>query len=364
MLTEFDEIQVPTNLVNAAISQGVAKARPARRRRHLIASSVVALAAVGLLAAVTPAAIQAGGIVPAYQQLLDQSSTNTEHWDPTLNQLLGDFASTNVYQPLHAATQVVNGISVKPIGTMASAGVSAVIVDYSGPGIDPSQLDQQSNIAINQMDEAHGFYDIEANGAKVKLGHYRQVIAWYPSLSDGVDAKAFDLRLGKVNGTTHSLNWQKLALPQFHATTRSLAQQYTASVFGGTATVALTQVHTSGQSLVLQYQTSFDPKQLSAEAQRWYQEAAWVSTGRVYRNDHLVGYLALGVGGNSLAITHNNGLVQANYQSTFATNYYDHENRSVALKAGDVVKFEYELPAKGDRQKAATFTVPAEQLLP
>ncbi len=203
MLTEFEQIEVPKNLVNAAISQGVAQARPVKHCRHVVVVSVIGLAAVGLLATVAPVAIQAGGVVPAYQQLLDPSSPRSEHWDPTLNQLLGDFASTNVYHPLNVAAQDVNGIKVQPIGTMASAGVSAVIVDYSGPGIDPNKFDQ-ANVSVNNLGAGQD-PDFEANAAKVSLGHYRQVIAWYPPITGDANTKGFDLKLSKVNGTTHDI---------------------------------------------------------------------------------------------------------------------------------------------------------------
>lgn len=363
MLTEFEQIKVPKNLVNAAISQGVAQARPVKHRRHLVVGTVIGLAAVGLLATITPVAIQAGGIVPAYQQLLDSSTTQSEHWDPTLNQLLGDFANTNVYHPLHAAAQDVNGIKVQPIGTMASAGVSAVIVDYSGPGIDPKQF-VQSNVAINNLGAGQDI-DFEANAAKVALGHYRQVIAWYPPITGDANTKGFDLKLSQVNGTTQAVSWQNLSLPQFKATIRKLTQTHPAQVIGGSVTVALTKVQASGQSLVLNYQTSFDPQQLTAHAQKVYQEAAWISRGTVYQNGHEVGDLSLGVGGQNLPVTHAGSVTQANFQSTFATDYQDNNGKRTRLKVGDVVKFEYELPGKdAQRQVPATFTVPASQLLP
>jgi hypothetical protein len=363
MLTEFEQIKVPKNLVNAAISQGVAQAKPVKHRRHLVVGTVIGLAAAGLLATITPVAIQAGGIVPAYQQLLDPSTTQSEHWDPTLNQLLGDFASTNVYHPLHVAAQDVNGIKVQPIGTMASAGVSAVIVDYSGPGIDPNKFDQ-ANVSVNNIGAGQDI-DFEANAAKVALGHYRQVIAWYPPITGDANTKGFDLKLSQVNGSTHDLSWQNLSLPQFKATTRQLTQAHTAQVIGGSVTVALTKVQASGQSLVLNYQTSFDPKKLTAHAQKVYQEAAWISRGIVYQNGHEVGDLSLGIGGQNLAVTHHDGLTQANFQSTFATYYRALNGKRTALTAGDVVKFDYDLPGKEpNRQAPATFTVPASQLLP
>jgi glucose uptake protein GlcU len=47
MLTEFEQIKVPKNLVNAAISQGVAQARPVKHRRHVVVGTVLGMAAVG-----------------------------------------------------------------------------------------------------------------------------------------------------------------------------------------------------------------------------------------------------------------------------------------------------------------------------
>lgn len=363
MLTEYEKIDVPHHLVDAAISQGVALAKPIKHRRRLVVGGMIGLVAVSLLAATTPMVLQAGGIVPAYQQLLDPSTTNTEHWDPTLNMLLGDFASTNVYQPLHATVQNVNGVKVQPIGTMASAGVSAVIVDYSGPGIEPRKF-QSANITINHLGAGQGI-DFEANAAKVSLGHYRQVIAWYPPITGDADPQGFDLKLANVNGTTQNLSWQDLSLPHFFATTRQLNLMQTAKVDGGAVTLALTQVHTSAQSLVLNYQTSFDAQKLTAKAQQLYQTAAWISTGWVYRNGQRVGDLNLGIGGQSLAITHDANLTQANFQSTFATSYQDRKGQRHTLKTGDLVKFEYELPGGATgRQQPVTFTVPAAKLLP
>lgn len=158
---------------------------------------------------------------------------------------------------------------------------------------------------------------------------------------------------------------QDLSLPQFFATTRQLNLMQTAKVDGGAVTLALTQVHTSAQSLVLNYQTSFDAQKLTAKAQQLYQTAAWISTGWVYRNGQRVGDLNLGIGGQSLAITHDANLTQANFQSTFATSYQDRKGQRHTLKTGDLVKFEYELPGGATgRQQPVTFTVPAAKLLP
>jgi hypothetical protein len=154
-------------------------------------------------------------------------------------------------------------------------------------------------------------------------------------------------------------------LPQFKSTTRQLTQAHTAQAIGGPVTVALTQVQASGQSLVLNYQTSFDPQQLTAAAQQKYLQAAWISRGVVYQNGHEVGDLSLGISGQNLAVTHYNGLTQANFQSTFATYYRALNGKRTALSVGDVVKFDYDLPGKEpNHQVPATFEVPASQLLP
>ncbi len=359
MNTGFDHIPVPENLVNAAIATGVSQARPRRHqrrvRRGLLAAAIV-LATAGLVAPVT---LQAGGLIPAYQQLLDQPLAANEHLDPTLNRVLGNLDNVEQYHALHIPAQTTHGIKVQPIGTLATAGVIAVLVDYQGQGLNPDAL-KEPDVRVQAPGMAK-VYDVSASTAgKVSIGHYRQVLAFYPPTTASAKLSHFDLTLDRVNGTSTALHFAGLKTADYRLQTRPLHASKTVSIDHDAITVALTRVQTARDAFVLDYQTSFQA--IDPTLAHYLKAAAWVSTAKVYLDGRAIGDLELGVGGSPLTVS-TAATTTARFQSTFATQYRDVQGSHV-LPAGATVRFDY-VVATGHHQQqtVATFAIPASQLL-
>ncbi|WP_461215225.1 hypothetical protein [Lacticaseibacillus sp. GG6-2] len=360
MSTAFDKIPVPENLVNAAIATGVGQAQPRRHQRRIrrgLLVTAILMATVGLMAPVT---LQAGGLVPAYKQLLDQPLTTEEHLDPTINHVLGDLDNPQHYHALKVPAQSVNGIKVQPIGTLATAGVIAVLVDYQGQGIDPDAL--KSPVVDVHAPGMAKLYDISGSTAgKVSVGHYRQVLAFYPPTTGNVKLAHFDLTLSHINGSDNALHFNGLQTADYRTQTRLLNATKTLTLDHQPVTVALTRVQAASETFVLDYQTSF--QSVDATLARYLKEAAWVSTGKVLVNGHTVGDLDLGVGGSTLAVT-TGATTTARFQSTFASQYRDSQGQRHALPANATVQFAYEVvTSHHQRQTVTSFSIPANQLL-
>lgn len=358
-----EQISVPTNLVDAAITQGIQAAAPRRKQHRRRITIGLAVAVLLLGAAITPATIQAGGIVPAFTQLLDQDGAKTHNFDPTMNMLLGNLYNQGLYDKVSVPAQTVGNVQVQPIGTLSTAGVVAVLIDYTGPGMQPDQLRRQTE----QVDQVSGQHiiDTESNFGKVALGHYRQVIAFYTQGTTPV--QAINLQLGKVNGTQQTLAFKQLPVTQRPLQETVINQQSTVkAIHGGKITGRLTTIQQAPEALVVNYTLVFSQAGLSARWLENYSEAAWISEATVYDGQNNLGLLELGSGGQFLRTKTNAGQVTSQFQSIFAKSYgsLGDQHSLKDAPADAVVKFRLEIPGRRpNRQQVGTFTVPVRQLL-
>ena len=123
----------------------------------------------------------------------------------------------------------------------------AVLIDYTGPGMQPDQLRRQTE----QVDQVSGQHiiDTESNFGKVALGHYRQVIAFYTQGTTPV--QAINLQLGKVNGTQQTLAFKQLPVTQRPLQETAINQQSTVkAIHGGKITGRLTTIQQAPEALV------------------------------------------------------------------------------------------------------------------
>ncbi|MEE6715082.1 hypothetical protein [Schleiferilactobacillus harbinensis] len=359
-----EQISVPTNLVDAAITQGIQATAPRRKQHRRRITIGLAVAVLLLGAAITPATIQAGGIVPAFTQLLDQDGAKTHNFDPTMNMLLGNLYNQGLYDKVSVPAQRVGNVQVQPIGTLSTAGVVAVLIDYTGPGMQPDQLRRQTE----QVDQVSGQHiiDTESNFGKVALGHYRQVIAFYTQGTAPV--QAINLQLGKINGTQQTLAFKQLPVKQRALQKVTIDQSATVKATqGGQITGRLNTVQFAPEALVVNYSVDFDKAGVSGQWVKNYSDAAWISSAYVYAGKQYLGELEMGAGGQFLHTQTTGNHVTSQFQSVFAKQYSNGWMSSHALTdapAGSTVKFVMEIPTtKPQRQHLGTFTVPVRQLL-
>lgn len=376
MNTDFhktiETIPVPENLVSAAITRGIGDAAPRKRRtnrRHWLIMGAAAAVLLAGTAVIAPVSIQAGGIIPAFTQLLDKEMAKTHYFDDTMDAILGDLADTDNYHKLSVPAQEVGGIKVQPIGTITMAGVAAVIVDYTGPGIQPDHLRQQ--MVKVQQTNGQAIMDTNFNFGKIALGHYRQVIAFYTIGPDPAAVTGIKLQLTDINGVHQTVDFGNIPLQQPPMKDVPIQQTISAAVpFGGKVTGHLVNAKTTATSMVINYTTAFTmadgmtKKQISN-----YQQAAWISEAKlVDAAGKEVGMLKLASGGQFLNTKTTGKQVTTQFSSTFAKIYTTGaatKHKLTTAPAGTQVKFVLEIPGKSgyERQTVGSFTMPLKSLL-
>ncbi|WP_125766326.1 hypothetical protein [Lapidilactobacillus wuchangensis] len=339
---ESEKILVPKDDVSQAIKLGIIAGRKEKikRRRRLVLLSVAA-ALLLFATRTTPVLIQAGGIVPSIQQLLDHDSRQTPHFDPTMNELLGDPTKLNQYQTLDLPTKRITGLTIQVKGALTSAGVAAVVVDYTGAKISPTGLRQQRlELAVN----GQPINDVEQNIQQVAIGHYRSILAFYVTGVDLKQSSQLAISIGHLNGSREKVSLP-LVLLRF-ADVQTNEPNLTITSNKPSLTAKLIQIQQTTNSMVVRYQVSFDRTQFSkAELQQYY-AAAWLSEATVYQNDQKVGELNLGVSGQQIKRETNGSITTLTYESVFST----HLSSGAELAKNQTIIFKLMLPGVANQR--------------
>jgi hypothetical protein len=249
------------------------------------------------------------------------------------------------------------------MGTLATAGLIAVLVDYSGPNIDPDQLAR--NPVTVKLSTGAPVGDVEHAAGKVALGHYRQVLVFYPPVTTTANIPSFALTFQALNGTKHALTFSGLQPERFTTTQHALALTHHVSQ---NVTTALTQLLVTPNAFLVDYTTTFTPTALTAQQAHAYSQAAWLSDASLRVNGRQIGSLTLGLSGTKLAQTRHGDALTARFQSQFTTRYRDSAQHLRALSdapKGATIQFTVTLPGEpgGNRQAAGTFSVPVALFL-
>lgn len=358
---ETDQIEVPEGLVTQAINRGIAQAA-AKRAHHRI--ELVIIAAIMILAAtINPITLEAGGVVPAVRQLLDADGKKTHRFDPAMNKVFGDLSDASAYQTVKSAAVTAAGIRIQVIGTMASAGMQGLVIDYAGPRIDPAALRRQElQISLNHYPQV---IDLEQNYEQISIGHYRQFVAFYVNSDTDAKANAVSVRVNKVNGTTN-----EVTLPSVNAASGPVRVLHprikTGTPVDGEA--GIDRLLVSPKSFVLDYSVTFDMQRISDNQAKRIKQGAWLSEADVIVNKKVIGTLMLGLGGTKLHEVQNGNLYVGRYQSIFASQcYIGNTERYVALDQVNpkaIINFKLQIPGEGaKRQRLANLEIPISTLV-
>lgn len=360
-----EQIPVPEKQVTAALQTGLAAGRQQQHRRHRRVI-IGAVAAAAVLVTVTPIAVQAGGVIPMIQNMLDQGDKPTHNFDPTQDALLGKLAKNGDYQKVTIPAQTKNGVSVKINGLFTTTGLVGILYDVHGEKVQAENLKNGMRPAAStqQQNATEPVYDVQISTEKLAAGHYRVLAAFYPTVLDLTQPVHFDLTLHHLDGGSTAMTFTGLTAPAAPTRTVAVNQSQTQAPFTGTlATIAVGR-----DTMVVNYNVTFAPTALTARQLTGIQQAAWISDAPILDSaGHTLGRLDLGTGGQPLTVQKQSSHWQANFRSIFQTTYSPGDGSVskdlTTLPKGSAIQFTLELPGHGvQRTILAKFSVPVASL--